>query len=423
MKKIYLLLVLMALITSCQQEELQLEDTQKTLGSVLEEISFYSLPPNLHDFFESKENSKSQISRRKFGPFGSVKKNIPVRKSQNEEGIISYTFALSKVYRAGPQQNYFDNLVITELDDKEKVLILRYLPQSSITARNISDYSGKIDFYDIEGNKLGSISLLNGVQIHQKESHKMEVTTCEYQWYELCTGDACVYGVNEKCTTENVFDDGGDGGGGTSTDEPSGGGTTTSPIPDEEEQEEMETPCPGDPVKDPELAPQLGFSGLKGGLHGCTRYGTGCTGGEDGRNKPHDGIDIKNEYGDPIFAMYDGVVHSAYEHPVTGYVTRLKSVVNGETIINQYFHMQKERLTTKGTLVKAGDLIGRQGDSGNLRRAIEQGYAVSHVHIKISKYIGTGDSDNYNNYRSTNPQEFLGTSFDENGESITNNCN
>lgn len=227
------------MMIGCQKDELRIETNEKRSESILEEIPFNSLPPNLHHFLETNKNRKSPLSERKFGRFGSIKKNIPVRKTRNEVGVISYTFALSKVYPSGVQPNYFDNLVITEMSDREKALILRYLPNSSMNNRSLSDYSGKIEFYDLEGNKLGSISLLDGAQVYQKQSYKMEVTTCEYKWYELCTGDSCVYGVNEKCTTENVFDDGSDSGGG-STDEPSGGGggTTTSPIPDEEGEEE-----------------------------------------------------------------------------------------------------------------------------------------------------------------------------------------
>ena len=67
-------------------------------------------------------------------------------------------------------------------------------------------------------------------------------------------------------------------------------------------------PCPGNPLKKMEVAPQK-ISGIKGGMFGCTRYSTrGCT--EGGKNYPgrkkHKGIDLKNPYGDPVYAMYDG---------------------------------------------------------------------------------------------------------------------
>ena len=121
--------------------------------------------------------------------------------------------------------------------------------------------------------------------------------------------------------------------------------------------------------------------------------------------------------------MYDGKVHSAYYPRYgAGYVTRLQSVVNGEMVIYQDFHMQKDRLTAPGTVVKAGDIIGYQGDSGNLQAAIRSGGVDSHVHIKFSKYNGNGDYNNYNNYIETDPVTYFGSTFTETGTS-NNDCN
>lgn len=40
----------------------------------------------------------------------------------------------------------------------------------------------------------------------------------------------------------------------------------------------------------------------------------------------------------------------------------------------------------KSGKVKAGDIIGYQGDSGNLGTAISRGKTVSHVHIAVEVY-------------------------------------
>ena len=75
------------------------------------------------------------------------------------------------------------------------------------------------------------------------------------------------------------------------------------------DHEVVEVPCPGDPVPNPEIAPQTS-SGLDGGLHGtCTRPGKICNGTLGVR--PHDGVDIKNPYGEPVYAMYDGTARLA----------------------------------------------------------------------------------------------------------------
>ena len=56
------------------------------------------------------------------------------------------------------------------------------------------------------------------------------------------------------------------------------------------------------------------------------------------------------------------------------------SRVNGKTIRLVYFHLQKDKRAS-GT-VKAGDIIGYQGVSGNLEAGIKRGFATSHVHVK-----------------------------------------
>lgn len=62
--------------------------------------------------------------------------------------------------------------------------------------------------------------------------------------------------------------------------------------------------------------------------------------------------------------------------------------------------------------VKAGDIIGYQGNSGNLQNGINQGTTESHVHIKIRKNGVVVDSLPY-----------FKTTFNSNiGEIITSGC-
>jgi murein DD-endopeptidase MepM/ murein hydrolase activator NlpD len=148
-------------------------------------------------------------------------------------------------------------------------------------------------------------------------------------------------------------------------------------------------------VPNPEIAPQKGPSGILGGMYGCTRYGGGCV-GQDGRDKFHGGIDLKANYGDPIYAMHDGTASLAHQGDGSkgaGYYVVLTSTVGRDTVKTLYFHMQKDNRVS-GT-VKAGDIIGYQGDSGNLKGAIEDGYAVSHLHIKVKKNGTTVDPEQY----------------------------
>lgn len=100
----------------------------------------------------------------------------------------------------------------------------------------------------------------------------------------------------------------------------------------------------------------------------------------------HNGIDLKNPYGAPNYAMYDGIatLHTQYKKgkvPGAGHYVKVTSQIDGKKVEILYFHMQKERRLS-GT-VKAVDIIRYQGDSGNLKRAIKNHQSVSHVHIKV----------------------------------------
>ena len=194
----------------------------------------------------------------------------------------------------------------------------------------------------------------------------------------------------------------------------------------------IKKPCKGNPILGKlEIAPQKGKSGTLGAMFGnsttggCKRYGASdCT---TPRNKKHDGIDIKSDYGDPIFAMYDGFIYSSkYDRDGAGYYTRIQSTINGVTIITSYFHLQKEnRLLATNPLnhVKAGDIIGYQGDSGNLKNAIANGGVDSHVHIETRKHDGS-NSWGYSHFNLVDPRDYFETKIDSTGVSQSNtNCN
>ncbi|MGY5352462.1 M23 family metallopeptidase [Wenyingzhuangia sp. IMCC45533] len=169
---------------------------------------------------------------------------------------------------------------------------------------------------------------------------------------------------------------------------------------DEEPEPEPE-PCEGDPIKNPEIAPQTN-SGISGGRYGYTR---------SGGTKFHGGLDIKSEYGDPIYAMFDGTATSISSYYTSaGWIVYQTAVIDGESVSIQYFHLQKSGRVSGA--INAGDIIGYQGDSGNLKEAIEDGYAESHLHIKMKDSNGN----------TINPENYLTTTFDSEGNPTTN-CN
>lgn len=177
----------------------------------------------------------------------------------------------------------------------------------------------------------------------------------------------------------------------------------------------IKEPCIGDPIPNPEIAPQTN-SGIQGGMHDtCARKNrkTICK-GIKGR-KWHNGVDIKNPYGAPVYAIYDGVAtkYTQYKDRKiagAGYYSVIESKVNGKNVRMVYFHLQEKNRTT-GT-VKAGDIIGYQGDSGNLKNGIQQGQAISHLHIK-TQVNGVDD----------NPLNHIKTKIDPNTGKVISRCN
>ena len=179
----------------------------------------------------------------------------------------------------------------------------------------------------------------------------------------------------------------------------------------------VKKPCVGDPLAIVEIAPQLGPSGIQGALHNtCARYNEKYTcKGVRGRKK-HDGVDLKNPYGAPIFASYDGIakedkqLNDNGELDGAGYYVGVTSRVNGKKIRLVYFHLQKDRRTS-GT-VKAGDIIGYQGVSGNLKSAIEDKNTTSHVHVKARE-----------NDKPAEPLDHFKTKIDPKTGQLINPCN
>ncbi len=103
----------------------------------------------------------------------------------------------------------------------------------------------------------------------------------------------------------------------------------------------MKKPCKGDPVPNPEIAPQTN-SGIQGGLHDtCARKNDDYTCEGIIGCKRHNGVDIKNPQGAPIFAIYDGIVSNIrdtfnpgeYRDNSYGNYIILKVVINGVNYI------------------------------------------------------------------------------------------
>jgi murein DD-endopeptidase MepM/ murein hydrolase activator NlpD len=196
----------------------------------------------------------------------------------------------------------------------------------------------------------------------------------------------------------------------------------------------VKKPCVGDPVKNPEIAPQKGPSGKKGAMFGnaqsggCTRYGSNAC--STPRNKKHDGIDIKNAIGNNVYVMNGGFIYSSGYSNDYGYYAIIQSTINGKTILTTYAHMQKENRIEQNKTgqplvgVNASDVLGIQGDTGNIKDAIADGSVEPHVQIENKEHDGSSKWNFKENFNLVDPRTYLSTIIDNNGISQTNtNCN
>jgi len=94
-----------------------------------------------------------------------------------------------------------------------------------------------------------------------------------------------------------------------------------------------------------------GFGDRAAPCRGCSTY--------------HRGIDMDGGAGTPISAVADGVVAASDEGSTYGEHIFIDSVVNGQPVRTLYAHMEWGSTPLRpGDAVKAGDLVGRVGNSG-----------------------------------------------------------
>lgn len=325
---------------------------------------------------------------------------------------------------------------------------IRYLEKKNFIfnqnsyARKDSDFDGYIMFCNNQGYFTNGWKYENGKATATMSYAQDDITTRAAQ--KICMYETTTYYVDwyvngvfdhsQKIREEKVELDcwieggytppgGGNGGGGSGGNSGNSGGEyddsgtpgvqygkhgKIGPCTDcyEEIPEDDKIPCKGNPVPSPEICPQRN-SGIRGGMWGWTRSG--------GKQR-HNGVDIKTNFGDPIYSMYDGTATLREQIDKktgkvikAGYYVEVSSVINGKTVQIRYFHMQKdERVSGK---IKAGDIIGYQGDSGSLKEAIKQGLCGYHVHVTI---IEDGEE--------VNPLSYFTTTIDTKTGKVINPC-
>ncbi len=105
-------------------------------------------------------------------------------------------------------------------------------------------------------------------------------------------------------------------------------------------------------------------------------------------SKHHDGLDLYAPIGTQIYACVDGEIYDDYISTSYGNTLGIKGEYNGTTYYFFYAHLS-ERDVVKGAIVKAGDLIGKTGKSGN---ASGQEAKMNHLHFEVrTSNSRTGD--------------------------------
>jgi murein DD-endopeptidase MepM/ murein hydrolase activator NlpD len=102
----------------------------------------------------------------------------------------------------------------------------------------------------------------------------------------------------------------------------------------------------------------------------------------DGGRRRHHGVDIFARRGTPVIAAADGIVSSVGRNGLGGNVVWVARP--GHRELHYYAHLEQQ-LVKPGTLVKAGDVLGTVGNTGNAQRT------APHLHFGI--YAAGGPVD------------------------------
>lgn len=192
-----------------------------------------------------------------------------------------------------------------------------------------------------------------------------------------------------------------DGGGGGDWPPSIGGGTPPSTPP-------PATPCGGDALVNPTVA-LSSKNNKNGGRFGPTRTNP------DGSPKMHKGIDLSAVPNTPVYAAFGGeVVRYVSSYPPTyfasgsfGNLVEIRTTLSdGSTYTTLYGHLNSTSVSV-GSTVSAGDQIGVSGRTGNAQKV-----PFPHVHVQIRQ-----------NGVLVNPEPFLATKFDSQGNSTGRPCN
>lgn len=449
-KNLFTIICVTFLLWNCQNENYQEQIIEDSSG--VKTVSH----SEVLDYFNQKSLSRKTTSE-------NFLKNIHTDDIKYEK--LTNTSELITVIKAETSfTDKYSRVLLLKINNEIKSVVFSMYPNENKEHSDL--FSGEIVIKDLDGNFIKGNRVENGIMksvlLSQQSNNtyartaSRNIENCRENCGHSATNLSCI--CNEQYLDEveiqstpktnyvsisTIYgDDGGDelypdyawpfaGGGSTSAD---GNNETNDGCPKDMKRSTtgecvckdgfvmntngfcVKKPCPGDPIENVEIV-KPGASGLKGGTFGCTRFNSTKTcGGVKGKKK-HDGMDIKADVNTPTFSMYDGEVSQIrnsfspgqYLYGSYGNFVITKSTINGQTVFMKYNHLNQV-LVSVGDKVKAGQIIGMNGNTGN---AAAKG-VTPHIHLQVFNTA----------WKSINPIDFLKTKFDSNFESIkSTDCN
>lgn len=138
--------------------------------------------------------------------------------------------------------------------------------------------------------------------------------------------------------------------------------------------------------------------------YGCTRYARcGRTRGPYG-GSPHNGLDMAAGYGSQIRAIAEGEIIANGKNDGWGNWVAIRHP-NQYNLVSVYAHLSSLSFLQVGTQVRAGEVIGYEGNTGNV--------TGSHLHLSLYKefftFVKDANGQLYFNYfeGSVNPLDYL----------------
>ncbi len=122
----------------------------------------------------------------------------------------------------------------------------------------------------------------------------------------------------------------------------------------------------------------------------------------DGGKRKHEGIDIFAAKGTPVLAVADGIIAGVNENRLGGKVIWHRDQKRGLTYY--YAHLD-EQLVKLGQSVKAGEIIGSVGNTGNAEKT------PPHLHLGFYGFGSSIDPLQYVFIRNENPPAVISTKF------------